>query len=59
MSCETVVQKAFDKLYDLEVFLPDNSEPCTADLLCERRGVRHRKDCIGKTISIESYARGL
>jgi len=28
---------------------------CTGNLLCQRTKIRHRKDCIGRTIDIDTY----
>lgn len=41
--------------------LPDDTAtaPCTGDLLCERRGVRHKQGCIGRTIPFADYAKAL
>lgn len=55
-----MVDKIFDRLYDLSVYLPDEKPlPCTNNLMCERTHVRHKDGCIGKTISINRYMKGL
>lgn len=33
--------------------------PCTNDLMCERRGYRHKDGCIGRTEPLSVYVRGI
>lgn len=35
------------------------TEPCTGDITCERIGVRHKANCLGKTEPIDSFWRGI
>jgi hypothetical protein len=34
-------------------------QKCSGDLLCQSEGVRHRAECIGKTLPFDIYAKGL
>lgn len=35
------------------------SVPCTNDLMCERRGLRHKDGCIGRVEPLSVYIKGL
>lgn len=41
--------------------LPDDrtTAECTGNILCERIGVRHKADCLGKTPPFDQYAKEL
>lgn len=45
----------------IETHIPDDTEtvPCDGSILCERTGVRHKTNCLGKTESFDSYCKGL
>lgn len=42
--------------YDRKFPEPDY---CTGDLLCGREGKRHKADCLGRTVPIGAYVKGL
>jgi hypothetical protein len=55
-----------DKLFPsiegiIERHVPDHSAkaPCDGTILCERQGVRHKQDCIGRTVPINAYAKAI
>jgi hypothetical protein len=45
----------------IEMNVPDELEkqPCTGDMLCQRQGVRHKANCIGKDVPFDNYAKAL
>lgn len=43
----------------IETYMPDakQAKACTGDLLCERSGVRHKAQCPGRTVHIDTYVK--
>lgn len=54
MACDRTVSKieAWVDDYDKKHY---RSTPCLGNIMCERTGARHRKDCIGKVEPIEVF----
>lgn len=48
------IDEAIEKLPDDRI-----KAECTGTILCERQGVRHKADCLGRTVPFDAYVKGL
>lgn len=53
--CDKAVQAAVSAVEAYDRRFPAKAAACTGDITCERQGVRHKADCLGKVESIDVF----